>query len=57
MSDDYKFDSAVRESGGGGHWDDRFAQAQGGCGGVVWTPEAVAHAAETERQADRKSVV
>lgn len=49
MSDDYKFDSAVRDSGGGGHWDGRFARAQGSGGGTVWTPEACAHAAEMER--------
>ena len=46
---DYKFDSAVRDSGGGGWWDERFARAQGKGGGTVWTDEAVAHAAETER--------
>jgi hypothetical protein len=42
---DYKFDSAVLDSGGGGHWDERFARAQGKSGGTVWTDEAVAHAA------------
>lgn len=41
--------SDLHDSGGGGWWSERFERAQSKGDGTVWTDEAVAYAAESNR--------